>query len=111
MRTQITDRIQKFLNANKLNEVYGVIQTGDESGRFEELTFCKARVLDGTVKVYGPKFILVKYTTAYRSLPHNDSVVFTSEKDAIRFLKSAFVDLNFDAALQVPHKGNQTVEY
>jgi len=108
MRTQIVDRFQTFLNTYELNEAYGVIRTGGESGKFEELTFCKARVLDGTVKVYGPKFILVKYNTAYRTLPQNDHAVFTSEADAFKFLKAAFVDLDFDTAMNVPRKGAAT---
>ena len=64
--------------------------------------FCKARTLDGTVQYFGPKFILVRWQTSYRDLPYESSRVFESVENVKKFLKLAFVDLNFDAAMSVP---------
>ena len=101
-RLNIMERMVEFCGEHGLNEVYGVIE--NDAGQYRSLTFCKSNVLDGDIRIYSPNFIQIRYETAYRDLPHKDSRVFVSETDALQFLKSAFVDLNFAAALAVPVK-------
>ena len=103
-RHLIADRIAQFIIENRLASPYG----GDVS--LSKVTkrpcytvaFSAPRVLDGTVSVYAPKFINVHYITGYRALPHEDSVVFTSEEDAVNFLRLAFVEGKYDEALAIP---------
>ena len=88
-----------------LNQVYGVnvSKSTYRSGHWS-ITFCTARTLDGVVNYYGPKFVQVKFQTAYRALPRNGNRVYTSVEDALKFIRLAFVDFNFDAAEAVPTK-------
>ena len=103
VRQELAERIADFVNDNNLNSPYG----GDVSrdNKFYSILFAYPRTLDGVIHVYSPKFIQVKYQTGYRALPRVDSRVFTSEKDALDFMRLAFVEFNFDAALDIPVKG------
>lgn len=101
-RREVAENIGKFLNETELNQVYGIIDVNQ--GKFRSLCFAKARMLDGEVRVYSPKFIQVKWQTAIRALPERASRVFTSEEDTKTFLRAAFVDYDFDAAYSVPTK-------
>jgi hypothetical protein len=71
--------------------------------------FSKPRVLDGTVAVYSPHFIQVRYQTSYRQMRASDSIVFRSEDAALTFLRLAFVELKFDEATDFAHD-HQTVK-
>jgi len=105
-REMIAERIARFINVNHLNSPFGGDVTLFKGGKVPcyVVAFSKPRVLDGTVSVYGPKFVQVRFQTSYRDLPASDSRVFTSEPDAVKFLKLAFVDLKFDDAMEVPTK-------
>lgn len=76
-----------------LNDSYGVSVTkSEEKGKtFWSVTFAKARILDGVIKVYSPKFILVKWRAAICDLPAHGQEVFRSEADAKSFLIRQFV--------------------
>ena len=101
-REELMGRIVEFCGANGLNEVYGIIEAN--VGKYRSLTICKARILDGEIKIYSPKFIQVKWQTAIRALPERDSKVFTSAEHTIAFLKAAFIDHDYKAAEEVPTK-------
>ncbi len=101
-RQMVAEMIADKLKALGLDEVYGV-NVGKE-GRCYAISFCTARTLDGSVKYYGPKFVQVKFQTAYRALPQNGSYVYTSVEDALRFIEEAFVNFNYDAALEISTK-------
>jgi len=93
-RAIIQEDLLAFLSENDLAQVYGAIEgTGKSTAGkpYRSLTFCRARVLDGSIEIYGPKFIVVSYQTAYRHLPHQDRKVFTSVEETKRFLKETFV--------------------
>ncbi len=75
-----------------LNDVYGVILTKVEEKRsYWSVTFCKSRVLDGVIKVYGPGFILVEWQTAYRDMAARGKQVLKSEGDAKEFITKSFI--------------------
>jgi hypothetical protein len=101
-RQDLAQRIADFILGHEMTTPYG----GDvikDTNRYTIL-FSKPGVLDGSVNVYGPKFIQISYSTAYRDLPHRDHRVFESEADALAFLNKAFVVRDFDAALAIPTK-------
>lgn len=76
-----------------LDDSYGVImnKTEERSKTFWSITFAKARILDGVIKVYSPNFIQIKWQTAIRDLPRNGSEVFRSESAAKLFLQDNFI--------------------
>lgn len=74
-REQIQDRLEQFLINNGLNDVYGVLTdlvTLKDGRKIRQVTFCKARTLDGTVSIYSPSFFTVRTnrtrTEAFRSV-------------------------------------------
>lgn len=87
-------KFESFCFDNRLSEVYGCVYSISPDKKYRSTTFCRARVLDGEYRVYGPKFHLIKFTTRYNSLPHNMSKVFKSFDDVIEFMQAAFVDYN-----------------
>ena len=103
-RHSIANRIALFIIENRLASPYGGAVTLSKVTKRPCYTvaFSVPRVLDGTVSVYAPNFINVRWITGYRDLPHEDTVVFTSEADAINFLRLAFVEGKYDEALAIP---------
>jgi hypothetical protein len=100
-RAEIAQRIATFVLENDMAQVFG----GDvvKSGRYYEIGFSLRRTLDGSVRVYGPKFIQVAYGGSYG----RDSKVFDSEANAVEFLRLAFVKFDMAAADDVPVKGEK----
>ena len=101
-RQELAERIADFIRTNNLTTPYG----GDvlKSGNHYTILFSYPRNLDGVVNVYGPKFVQVTFQTAYRDLPRIGNYVFESEANAVDFIDKAFVMLDFDRALAVPHR-------
>lgn len=104
LRRDMTERMETFLNDVGLNEVYGVM--ANYEGKIKTLSFCKARSLDGQISIYGLNFIQVKYKTAIRALPQEDSRIFESEKNTMDFLKAAFVDYDYELAESIPYRSS-----
>jgi hypothetical protein len=103
VREDIMRQIASYIERNGLASVYsGYGLSKDKKYRY--ILISKPRVLDGEIRIYGPKFILISYQTAYRELPHNDRRVFTSAEDMLNFLQWAFVDGEYDKALEIPTK-------
>jgi hypothetical protein len=100
-RSELAGRIAAFVCDNQLCQVYG----GDveKCGRYYGIGISQCRNLDGEIRVYGPRFIQVAFECRYHNLPQRDSRVFTSEADAIEFLRLAFVEYS-DDAMDVPVK-------
>ena len=70
-----------------LDEVYGISmeRSTDEKGRnYWSLTFCKARTVDGVVRVYSDRFIQIKVLQGRRS------EVFRSSYEAKAWLVKQF---------------------
>lgn len=108
-RTEAFKKIMDFLHNpdNRMSEVYGCIEGISKDKKYRYSTFCHARTLDGEVRVYGPKYIMVRWQTAYRNLPHEDTLVFDSADNAVKFLRLAFVEHDRDAALEVQTRGEK----
>lgn len=105
-RQLLCERIAEFLRTNDLCTPYGgdvSLFKGQGRPRYT-VAFSKPRILDGTVEVYSPTYVLVRWITAVRALPHADGYVFESEQTAQDFLRLAFVEHDFDAALALPRK-------
>lgn len=92
-REELANHLADTCTQLGLNEVYGVNVSKDtEKGKtYYAVTFCLARILDGIIKVYSPKFILVKWQTQFRDMPFKGQEKFTSEEEAAKFIKSNFV--------------------
>jgi len=101
-REQIAEQFATLIRENGMSQVYG----GDVSkqSRFYQVLFSRARTLDGSVDIYGERWVLVAYQTTYRDLPHNDRRVFSDWMQAFEFVRLAFVEHRFAAALDIPAK-------
>jgi hypothetical protein len=102
-RQELMKEILSFVERNYLASVYGGCGLSEDK-KYRYVLISKPRVLDGQIRIYGPKFLLLEYQTRYGSLPHNDRRVFTSPENLIQFLQLAFVDYKFDEALAIPTK-------
>lgn len=87
-REAIQKELSSFLIQLGLDESYGVIEA--ECKRFRSVTFAKNAILDGVVEIYGPKFILVKWRTAIRRLPHQGQEKFESVEATKEFINENF---------------------
>lgn len=65
------------------------------------IAFAKPRILDGSVEVYAPTFVVVSWETGIRDLPHRAKRVYTAE-NAKKFIQLAFVELKFREAEAIP---------
>lgn len=87
------DKLADFCKQNGLNDSYGVDvgQVTEKGKTLYHVTFCKARVLVGVIKVYSPTFVLVKWMTQFRDMPHKGQEVFKSQSAAEQLIKTSFV--------------------
>lgn len=89
-RQDVAQELVETIMFGGLDEVYGCNMSKeiDAKGKsYYSLTFCKARSLDGVVKVYSPKFVLVKWQTQYRDMSPKGQEVFKNVWDAKSFLQ------------------------
>jgi hypothetical protein len=93
IRQQVAQNLVDTCVFGGLNEVYGcnLRKNTDQHQTFWESTFCKARNLDGSIRVYSPTFIMIKWVTRYSELPHKGKEIFHSEEAAKTFLIKNFV--------------------
>jgi hypothetical protein len=71
--------------------------------RSYDVLFARPRTLDGLLRVFGPTFIQVQCQGPV--VPSGSyTAVYTSEADALAFLKAAFVDRDWGVADAVPRK-------
>lgn len=104
-RSKAATAIEQFLDRMHLNSPY--LDSGmSKDKKYRYIIFAKPRTVDGEVRVYNPKFIMVSWQTAFRNLPHQDRRIFGDVKDAMEFIKAAFVDLDEEAAFRVPHRAS-----
>ena len=79
-----------FCVENSMNDSYGVSVEKSKDAKGKEhwsVLFCKARILDGVIRVYAPGFILITWQTAIRDLPRTGRQVCKTEAEALDFLK------------------------
>jgi hypothetical protein len=93
-RQQVARNLSDTCVFGGLTDSYGVNVTKTKDGKGKEywsVSFCKARVLDGEIRVYSPNFILVSWQTAYRDMAAKGNEVFRSELLAKEFLMKHFI--------------------
>lgn len=89
-RQDVAQELVETIMFGGLDEVYGCNmskETDNKGKSYYSVSFCKARNLDGVVKVYSPKFVLVKWQTQYRDMPAKGQQVFKNVWDAKSFLQ------------------------
>ncbi len=93
-RQQVAQNLADTCVFGGLNDSYGVsLAKSEEKGKsFWSVTFCRARFLDGVIKVYSPNFILIKWQGRVANLPARGQEVFRSEASAKDFIISNFVN-------------------
>ena len=99
-RRAIAERIADFVCDNELAQIFGGDVNG--SGRFYSIGLSVARYLDGEVRVYSPRFILVRLAGAM--VGGEGSGVYTSVEDALAYLQALLVDHDEEAAAAIPVK-------
>jgi hypothetical protein len=93
-RQQVARNLADTCVFGGLTDSYGVNVTKSADGKGKEywsVTFCKARVLDGEIRVYSPNFILITWQTAFRTMAPRGREVFRSEYTAKEFLVKNFI--------------------
>ncbi|HRC95212.1 MAG TPA: hypothetical protein PK317_00285 [Coprothermobacter proteolyticus] len=93
-REDVAQELLETVVFGGLDEVYGASKekrTDAKGKSYWDVSFCKARTVDGTVKVYSEKFILVKWQTQFRDMPHQGQEVFKNVNAAKSFLVKSFV--------------------
>jgi hypothetical protein len=89
-REELAQELLEVCIFGGLDEVYGANKekATDAKGKtYWSISFCKARVLDGMIRVYSERFIMIKWDTAYRDLPQKGQEVFKSPLAAKQFLQ------------------------
>ena len=106
-RKDAIHRIAEFVNEHNLTNPFGGYvcsrshTDSPTSGiKYYSVAFSMPRTLDGVVKLYGLRFILIDTQGPAGYSPK----VFESVDHAIDFLKAAFVEFDRDAAETVPTK-------
>lgn len=92
-REEVQIELIETLNFLGLNEVYGIIEGKDKNKAghsYRSLTFCRAQSVDGSIMIYSPKFIVIKWQTTIRTLNHKGQEVFKSLYDAKCWLTKNF---------------------
>lgn len=99
-RSEIAHRFAEFICTNNLANPFGgdVDQSNDK--RYYGVLFSVPRILDGFLRVYSPKYILIECQGRLCT----QNAVYESEASAMEFMKLAFVDRNMEAAYNVPTK-------
>lgn len=90
-RHEAAIRIAEAAKACGLAEVYaGGVEPPSEGRNFYSVSLCRARTVDGSIRVYGPTFITVWYETSIRHLPRTEKTTLRSAEQAVEFLQSRF---------------------
>lgn len=103
-RHQLANRLAEHVRTHRMTNPFG----GDVSrnGRYYAVAFAKPRVLDGVIRIYSPKFILIECRGPLVRGDH--SGVYESEANATAFL-NALGAAEIDQAMAVPTKARTNV--
>lgn len=92
-RSNIAGRIAEAIRSEpRFDAPFGVNVGRREGGRYYGITFGRARILDAEVRVYGPKFILLRWQTAIRWLPREGLERVYDEGQAVHALQGFLKD-------------------
>lgn len=92
VREDIQNRILTYVHERGVfSAPYGILDgkhTHPKTGRsYRSVTFGKARTLDATVNIYGPKYLQFQFSgSLYDHGAHRDSIVFKSVDEFLAFL-------------------------
>lgn len=98
-RSEIADRIAAKICEWKLTNPFG--GEVSKNGKYYGILFAVPRYLDGFVRVYGPKWILVE---GQGPLARYGNLIFESEENCLAFIHAAYVECNSEKAGAVPSK-------
>ena len=80
-RETLANEMAEYCHELGLDDSYGISITKRKPPNkrsYWSVLFCRARTLDGEVRIYGAGFIQIRFQTAIRSLPHKHSEIFKS---------------------------------
>lgn len=82
-REEILEDLVEALQEADLDQVYGIDTGLSQDKKYRYATFCRARTLDGEVRVYSPNWIL------FRTMKggHNDRYVCGSKELALKYIE------------------------
>ena len=103
-RQFLAQQCAEFINQNNLNNPFGgeaVLSQDQNKKKYYVIPFSKPKILDGAISIYSKNFILVRFQTEFRALPHQGNIKFSSKEIALEFIKNAFVDKDFDKAMKI----------
>jgi len=89
LREEVAQNLLDTCVCGGLDQVYGANKSRatDAKGKaYWSVSFCRARILDGEIKVYAENFIVISWQTAIRDLPSTGKQRFHSETAAKEFL-------------------------
>jgi hypothetical protein len=105
-RQLLAERIAKYIRQQKWTAPFG--GECNKDGKAYSILFAKPRTLDGLVRVWGPKFILIECQGP--AAHGNWRGCYESEEDAMKFLRLAFQEHKWTEAMEVPiRKFKETV--
>ena len=99
-RSEAAERIVGFVHENGLDRVFGGDMGYGAGKKYRSILFDRPRTLDGSVRVYSPKFILVRSAGPLGDGQH----AFESVENTLAYMKARFVDFDNKAADAVPRK-------
>lgn len=91
LRQQVAHNLAETCVFGALNDSYGVSveRATDKSGKNHwSVLFCKARILDGVIRIYSERYILITWTGMG---DRNGSYIARSEIEAKEFLLQKFI--------------------
>jgi len=87
-REEIQEELATFLQEAGLGEVYGVI--AGNHGKYRSLTFCRARHLDGEIRIYSEKYFYVTWQSTASPF-HRANLVFRSIDEVKQHITELFL--------------------
>ena len=90
-RSEIAAYLANVAREVELDQVYaGGFDLPDDKRNYYSILLCRAKSVDGSIRVYGPTNITISYTTAIRHLPQRETVRLRDVKQAEEYLRSRF---------------------
>jgi hypothetical protein len=99
-RSEAAARFVEFVTQHGLDRVFGGDNGYGEGKKYRSILFDRPALLDGSIRVYNPKFILID-SGGPLGLGRE---AFDDVDNALAYLRAAFVERDLDAADKVPRK-------
>ena len=82
-REEILEELVEALQEADLDQVYGIDTGLSRDKKYRWATFCRARTLDGEVRVYSPNWILFRFMKG----GHKDRYICGSKELALKYIE------------------------